>query len=459
MNDAAMNDLHIVTLGCRLNAAESETMRAQAAAAGLSDTVFVNSCAVTAEAVRQTRQAIRRARRARPAARIVVTGCAAQIDAAGFAAMPGVDAVIGNLEKLQPETYRTLAADASANPSPKRIDVGDIMAPGHAPPHPAAGFDVDTRNGHVRAFVEVQQGCDHRCTFCIIPFGRGNNRSAAVGDIVAQIRALFESGVREIVLTGVDITGWGGDLPGRPRLGQLVRRILKLVPELPRLRLSSIDVAEVDADLMRLIGDEPRLMPHLHLSLQAGSDMILKRMKRRHNRAQAIAFCRAARDLRPEIAFGADLIAGFPTETDAMFAESLALIDACDLSFLHVFPFSARDGTPAASMPQLPKALRKERAAQLRAAGARQRSRHFDTLVGRSVPVLVENRRADRARGHSDGFAPVEIVSGGSDVQRGSIVSVHVDGHDGTRLTARLVDIKDRQETHRSVASRLVSVR
>jgi threonylcarbamoyladenosine tRNA methylthiotransferase MtaB len=296
----------------------------------------------------------------------------------------------------------------------------------------------------VRAFVEVQQGCDHRCSFCIIPFGRGNNRSAAVGDIVAQMRALVESGVREIVLTGVDITGWGGDLPGRPRLGQLVRRILKLVPELPRLRLSSIDVAEVDADLMRLIGDEPRLMPHLHLSLQAGSDMILKRMKRRHNRAQAIAFCSRARALRPEITFGADLIAGFPTESDAMFAESLDLVAACDLAFLHVFPFSARNGTPAARMPQLPKSLRKERAAHLREAGARQRTRHFDTLVGRSVAVLVENRRAGLARGHSDGFAPVDIVSGDivsgdSDVQRGAIVSVRVDGHDGARLTARPV--------------------
>jgi threonylcarbamoyladenosine tRNA methylthiotransferase MtaB len=444
--------VEIVTLGCRLNAAESETMRAQAIAAGLSDTVFVNSCAVTAEAVRQTRQAIRHARRTRPAARIVVTGCAAQIDATGFAAMPEVDAVIGNLEKLQPATYRAFADGAPGNAILKRIDVGDIMAPGQAAPHPAAGFDADTRNGHVRAFVEVQQGCDHRCSFCIIPFGRGNNRSAAVGDIVAQMRALVESGVREIVLTGVDITGWGGDLPGRPRLGQLVRRILKLVPELPRLRLSSIDVAEVDADLMRLIGDEPRLMPHLHLSLQAGSDMILKRMKRRHNRAQAIAFCSRARALRPEITFGADLIAGFPTESDAMFAESLDLVAACDLAFLHVFPFSARNGTPAARMPQLPKSLRKERAAQLREAGARQRTRHFDTLVGRSVAVLVENRRAGLARGHSDGFAPVDIVSGDSDVQRGAIVSVRVDGHDGARLTARPV------ADHRSM-QRLASAR
>ncbi|MEX2202440.1 MAG: MiaB/RimO family radical SAM methylthiotransferase, partial [Dongiaceae bacterium] len=384
------------------------------------------------------------ARRARPAARIVVTGCAAQIDAAGFAAMPGVDAVIGNLEKLQPATYRALADGASGNTDPIRIAVGDIMASGQPSPHPAAGFDADTRNGHVRAFVEVQQGCDHRCSFCIIPFGRGNNRSAAVGDIVAQIRALVEDGVREIVLTGVDITGWGGDLPGAPNLGQLVRRILTLVPELRRLRLSSIDVAEVDGELMRLIGEEPRLMPHLHLSLQAGSDMILKRMKRRHNRMQAVAFCRAVRDLRPEIAFGADLIAGFPTETDAMFAESLALIDECDLSFLHVFPFSARSFTPAARMPQLPKSLCKERAARLREAGARRRARYFDTLVGRSMSVLVENRRADLARGHSDGFAPIDIACTGTDIGRGSLVTTQVVSHDGTRLKARPIGAEDR---------------
>ena len=445
--------VEIVTLGCRLNAAESETMRAQAVAAGLCDTVFVNSCAVTAEAVRQTRQAIRRARRARPAARIVVTGCAAQIDAAAFASMPGVDAVIGNLEKLQPATYRALADGAPEKAGSTRVAVGDIMVPGRPSPHPAAGFDADTRNGHVRAFVEVQQGCDHRCTFCIIPFGRGNNRSAAVGEIVAQVRALLESGVREIVLTGVDITGWGGDLPGRPRLGQLVRRILTLVPELPRLRLSSIDVAEVDDELMRLIGDEPRLMPHLHLSLQAGSDMILKRMKRRHDRAQAIAFCHAVRDRRPEIAFGADLIAGFPTETEAMFAESLTLVDECDLSFLHVFPFSARSSTPAAAMPQLPKALRRERAARLREAGARRQAHYFDTLVGRRISVLVENRREGLARGHSDGFAPVDIACEDTTVGRGAFVTARIDGHDGTRLSAGLIATAPRSMQRRAGSS------
>jgi threonylcarbamoyladenosine tRNA methylthiotransferase MtaB len=428
--------LHIVTLGCRLNAAESDAMRGHALAAGLGNTVIVNSCAVTGEAVRQTRQAIRRARREHPASRIVVTGCAAQIDAAGFSAMPEVDAVIGNFEKMRPATYGALAAGDIG-----RVEVGDIMALRETGSHfmaghPAAGFDAAINGRRVRAFVEVQQGCDHRCSFCIIPFGRGNNRSAAAGEIVAHVRMLVEGGVREIVLTGVDIAGWGGDLPGRPTLGQLARRILKLVPELPRLRLSSIDVAEIDDDLVVLIGDEPRLMPHLHLSLQAGSDMILKRMKRRHNRAQAIAFCRDMRALRPDMVFGADLIAGFPTESEAMFDESLALIDECDLSFLHVFPYSARSGTPAARMPQLPGPVRRERAARLRLAGNRQRALHFDALVGREATVLVEERRAGVVRGHSDGFAPVDIVSRDGDAGPGDIVTVRIDGHDGARLVA-----------------------
>ncbi|MEX1109473.1 MAG: tRNA (N(6)-L-threonylcarbamoyladenosine(37)-C(2))-methylthiotransferase MtaB [Dongiaceae bacterium] len=457
-----MNDLHIVTLGCRLNMAESETMRAHAAKAGLDAAVIVNGCAVTGEAMRQTRQAIRRAKRDHPAARIVVTGCAAQIDANGFAAMPEVDAVIGNDEKMRPAILAALARRLSVSPDSKPetiVAVGDIMALRDATGHPATGFDADTRNGHARAFVEVQQGCDHRCSFCIIPFGRGNNRSAPAGEIVAQVRALVESGVREIVLTGVDITGWGGDLPGAPTLGQLARRILRLVPELGRLRFSSIDVAEIDDELLRLVADEPRLMPHLHLSLQAGSDLILKRMKRRHSRAQAIAFCRHARTLRPDITFGADLIAGFPTESGEMFAESLDLVAACDLAFLHVFPFSARNGTPAARMPQLPKALRKERAAQLREAGVHQRARYFDSLIGRSVCALVENRRTDRAHGHSDGFALIDIACEGTDIGRGALVTARVISHDGARLSARLIDDRCDAVPHRSVMERLVSVR
>jgi threonylcarbamoyladenosine tRNA methylthiotransferase MtaB len=414
----------LITLGCRLNASESETMRAMARQVGLGNAVIVNSCAVTGEAVRQTRQAIRRARRDNPAARILVTGCAAQIDPASFAAMPEVDAVIGNDEKMRAESWRAHSLDEAP-----RVAVGDIMTVRETAAHLAAGFQAET--GRVRAFLEVQQGCDHRCTFCIIPFGRGNNRSAAAGDIVARARALVEAGVQELVLTGVDITGWGGDLPGNPSLGQLARRILSLVPDLRRLRLSSIDVAEVDAELWRLIAEEPRLMPHLHLSLQAGSDMILKRMKRRHTRKQAVEFCERARALRPEIAFGADLIAGFPTETDAMHRESVALIEDCDIAFAHVFPFSSRAGTPAARMPQLPKPLRKERAAALRVAGAARRRTRFDALVGRSVTMLVEECADTIARGHSDCFAPAEIAG---PFAPGAIVARRIARHDGNRL-------------------------
>jgi threonylcarbamoyladenosine tRNA methylthiotransferase MtaB len=421
---APASRVELVTLGCRLNASESETMRALAHDAGLGNAVIVNSCAVTGEAVRQTRQAIRRARRDHPEARILVTGCAAQIDPESFAAMQEVDAVIGNDEKMRAGSWRAFArADAP------RVSVGDIMTVRETAAHLAAGFQGET--GRVRAFLEVQQGCDHRCTFCIIPFGRGNNRSAAAGEVVARARALVEAGVQEIVLTGVDITGWGGDLPGRPALGQLARRILNLVPDLKRLRLSSIDVAEVDDALWDLIADEPRLMPHLHLSLQAGSDMILKRMKRRHSRAQAIAFCSRARALRPGIAFGADLIAGFPTETDAMHRESVALIEDCDIAFAHVFPFSSRAGTPASRMPQLPKPLRKERAAALRNAGAARRRARFDALVGRPVSVLVEECDGGIARGHSDCFAPADVDGS---FAPGAIVTRCVARHDGDRL-------------------------
>ena len=421
---ASTPGVELVTLGCRLNASESETMRALAQQAGLGNAVIVNSCAVTGEAVRRTRQAIRRARRDNPAARILVTGCAAQIDPASFAAMPEVDAVIGNDEKMRADSWRALSLDDAP-----RVAVGDIMIVRETAAHLAAGFHAET--GRVRAFLEVQQGCDHRCTFCIIPFGRGNNRSAAAGDIVARARALVEAGVQEIVLTGVDITGWGGDLPGNPSLGQLARRILNLVPDLKRLRLSSIDVAEVDNELWRLIAEEPRLMPHLHLSLQAGSDMILKRMKRRHSRKEAVEFCARARSLRPDIAFGADLIAGFPTETDSMHRESLALIEDCDIAFVHVFPFSSRAGTPAARMPQLPKPLRKERAAALRSAGAARRHTRFDALIGKPIAMLVEECDEGIARGHSNCFAPVEIAGS---FAPGAIVARRVARHDGDRL-------------------------
>ena len=424
-----MPRIKTVTLGCRLNASESETMQALALQAGLGHTVIVNSCAVTAEAVRQTRQAIRRARRERPHARIVVTGCAAQIDPDSFAAMPDVDLVVGNAEKMRPATFETMRDGTP------RILVGDIMAVRETASHLASGFDASRR---VRAFLEVQQGCDHRCTFCIIPFGRGNNRSTPTGDIVAQARSLVERGARELVLTGVDITGWGADLPGRPTLGQLARRILKLVPDLKRLRLSSIDVAEIDDEMWRLIAEEDRLMPHLHLSLQAGNDMILKRMKRRHTRAQAVEFCTRARALRPELAFGADLIAGFPTETDAMHEESVALIGECGIAFAHVFPFSARSGTPAARMPQLPAPLRKARAAALRDAGAVERRRRFDAFASRPVTMLVEEVQDGIARGHSNCFAPVDVALARHTLAPGDIVSVRVSHHDGERLKATL---------------------
>src|SRR5260221_1916153 len=335
-----MPGLDIVTFGCRLNVYESEIMRARATAAGLSDAVIVNTCAVTAEAERQARQTIRRLRRDRPGARIIVTGCAAQIDPARFAAMAEINEVIGNIEKLTAASYGA---------APNRVAVADIMAVRETASHLVEGFD-----GHSRAFIQVQQGCDHRCTFCVIPFGRGNSRSLPLGAIVEQARQIVAAGYREIMLSGVDITAFGGDLPGRPTLGQLVRRLLALVPELPRLRLSPLDPLEIDEELWRLIGEEERLMPHLHLSLQAGDDLVLKRLKRRHNRADALAACRRARERRPGIALGADLIAGFPTESAAMFANTLALVEECGLTHLHVFPYSARQGTPAARMPQLP---------------------------------------------------------------------------------------------------------
>ena len=394
-----MSAPQVLTFGCRLNAYESEVMRAHAAGAGLGDAIIVNTCAVTAEAERQARQAIRKARRTNPTARIIVTGCGAQIDPQTYAAMPEVDHVLGNAEKMRAESFGALAGGTGA-----RVAVDDIMAVRETAGHLLAGF-----RGRARAFVQVQQGCDHRCTFCIIPYGRGPSRSLPMGEIVQQVRMLVAAGMREAVLTGVDITAYGADLPGRPSLGQMVRRLLAQVPELPRLRLSSLDPVEVDEDLFCLIETERRLMPHLHLSLQAGDDLVLKRMKRRHSRADAIAFCERARRLRPDIVFGADLIAGFPTESDAMFENSLRLVEDCDLTYLHVFPYSARRGTPAARMPQVPAGQRRERAARLRNAGEAAMQRFFAGRIGHTVRVLVEKSADGMAAGHCEHFAPVRL--------------------------------------------------
>jgi threonylcarbamoyladenosine tRNA methylthiotransferase MtaB len=382
--------VRVLTFGCRLNAYESEVMRTHAAA--LDDTIIVNTCAVTAEAERQARQAIRRAHREHPGARIVVTGCAAQIAPDAWAALPGVARVLGNTEKLQAESWTADGGSA----------VSDIMAARETAAHLLTEFA-----GRARAFVQVQQGCDHRCTFCVIPYGRGPNRSVPLGAIVEQVRALVARDFAEIVLTGVDIASYGTDLPGTPTLGQMVRRLLALVPELPRLRLSSLDPAAIDEELWRQIAEAPRLMPHLHLSLQAGADLILKRMKRRHGRQDALDVIARARALRPEIAIGADLIAGFPTETDALFDETLSFVDAAAIPFVHVFPYSARPGTPAARMPQVATALRRERAGRLRAVGAANARRFFAGLVGRHATVLTESGEG----GHTEHFAPVRIAA------------------------------------------------
>ncbi len=404
----------VVTFGCRLNLYESEVIRREAEAAGLRDALVFNTCAVTAEAVRQAKQAIRRACRERPGVQIVVTGCAAQTEAGGFAAMPEVDRVVGNAEKLSREPWS----------GGGRIAVGDIMAARGAAMHPVAGVE-----GHTRAFIQVQNGCDHRCTFCVIPFGRGNSRSVPVDDVIAQVRLSVENGRREVVLTGVDITSYGAALPGAPTLGLLVKRILAQVPELARLRLSSIDPAEADGDLLDAIAEEPRLMPHLHLSLQAGDDIILKRMKRRHSRADAIAFCARVRRLRPDIVFGADIIAGFPTEDEAMFSRSLDLVDECGLTHLHVFPFSPRPGTPAARMPQLDRALVKERAARLREKGEAALRGYLDREVGTRRRVLTE---AD-GFGHTEHFAHVRLKRA---MRAGQLVELTIGAHDGRRLIA-----------------------
>jgi threonylcarbamoyladenosine tRNA methylthiotransferase MtaB len=403
--------VEVVTFGCRLNSAESEVIRRQAAAGGVTDTVVINTCAVTSEAVRQARQSIRRLRRERPDTKIVVTGCAAQTEAGTFAVMPEVDRVLGNEEKLTAENWATLEA-------PDKISVGDIMAATAARLHRVDGFE-----GHTRAFLQVQNGCDHRCTFCIIPFGRGNSRSLPVADVIGEARRLVENGYSEIVLTGVDITSYA------PGLGLLVKRLLREVPELKRLRLSSIDSVEADADLLDVVANDARLMPHLHLSLQAGDDMILRRMKRRHSRTDAIAFCDQVRRLRPDVVFGGDIIAGFPTETDGMFARSLDLVDECGLTQLHVFPFSPRPGTPAARMPQVAGEVIKQRARRLREAGEAALRRHLDREIGAHRRVLTE--RGGLAR--TPQFTPVRMAA---PVEAGLILDVTIAGHDGRQLLA-----------------------
>jgi len=409
--------VEVVTFGCRLNAYESEAIKSRAGEAQLRDTVIVNTCAVTQEAVRQSRQAIRKARRENPARRIIVTGCAAQIDPGSYAAMPEVDAVLGNAEKLTAAAYADFGIGAS-----EKIRVNDIMSVAQTAPQMVDHFD-----GKTRAFLQVQNGCDHRCTFCIIPFGRGNSRSVPLGAVVTEARRLVEKGFPEIVLTGVDLTSYGADLPGQPSLGMLVGKILKLLPELKRVRLSSIDAIEADPLLMRAIAEEERLMPHFHLSAQSGDDLILKRMKRRHSRADVIGFCRTVRALRPDAAFAADLIAGFPTESEAMFENSLSLVDDAGLSRLHVFPYSPRTGTPAAKMPQLPRATIRDRAARLRKKGEVTLQARLDAMKGSRHTVLAERGGI----GRTPCFTPVEI----GEVAYGTFLAVAITGRHGEHLT------------------------
>ncbi|MBA3814242.1 MAG: tRNA (N(6)-L-threonylcarbamoyladenosine(37)-C(2))-methylthiotransferase MtaB [Alphaproteobacteria bacterium] len=403
----------VVTFGCRLNAYESEVIRENAQKAGLENAIIFNTCAVTAEAERQARQAIRKCRRENPHAKIIVTGCAAQINPDSFAQMPEVDRVLGNTEKMEQKYFEPSSEHA-------RVIINDIMSVQETAEHLIAGFD-----GRARAFIQVQNGCDHRCTFCIIPYGRGNSRSVPLGVIVDQSRILLEKGFKEIVLTGVDITAYGADLPGKPTLGQIVKRLLAQLPELPRLRISSVDPVEVDQDLLLTFERETRLMPHFHLSLQAGDDMILKRMKRRHLRDDAIRICEHLRRLRPDVTFGADIIAGFPTETDEMFENTLRIIEECDLSFLHVFPYSPREGTPAARMPQVKGPVIKERAARLREAGLQNLDKTLARFIGREVSVLLETE----TQGHSEHFLKVLMTHPATP---------------GTLVTGQVVSIKDR---------------
>jgi len=410
------------TLGCRLNTYETAAMQELAADAGLSDLVVVNTCAVTSEAVRKSRREIRRLQRENPTSKIVVTGCAAQIDPQSFAAMEGVSAVLGNSEKMQSDVWQSLGADFIGEAEKIRVD--DIMSV-----RDTAGHLIDGFGTRARAYVQVQNGCDHRCTFCIIPYGRGNSRSVAAGVVIDQIKRLVDRGFNEVVLTGVDLTSWGADLPATPKLGDLVMRILKLIPDLPRLRISSIDSIEVDDNLLQAIATEPRLMPHLHLSLQHGDDLILKRMKRRHLRDDAIRFCETAHKLRPDMTFGADIIAGFPTETEAHFENSLKLVGDCDLTWLHVFPYSPRQGTPAARMPQVGGTDIKSRAALLRAAGTKQVTKHLAAQVGHTHAVLMENPHMGRTEQFSEvAFKTPQPV--------GKIVTAAITGHSDIQLTA-----------------------
>ncbi|HEV7602518.1 MAG TPA: tRNA (N(6)-L-threonylcarbamoyladenosine(37)-C(2))-methylthiotransferase MtaB [Bradyrhizobium sp.] len=417
----------VVTFGCRLNAFESEVIRREAERAGLDDTIVINSCAVTSEAVAQARQSIRRLKRERPQARIVVTGCAAQIQPKMFADMAEVDRVVGNDDKMSGDAWRDArgafdAASAFGIGRSEKIAVADIMTVREMAPHLLEGF----QRGLPRVFVQVQNGCDHRCTFCIIPYGRGNSRSVPMGAVVDQVRALVERGHAELVLTGVDLTSYGADLPRAPKLGALVKQILRHVPELTRLRISSIDSIEVDRDLLDVIADDERLMPHLHLSLQSGDDLILKRMKRRHSRSHAIEFCAQVRRLRPDIAFGADMIAGFPTETEAMFARSQQLVEACGLTFLHVFPYSPRPGTPAARMPQIAGDAIKDRARRLRATGDAALQRRLAAEIGSTRHVLIESA----SQGRTEHFIPVAIAG----ESPGAVRTLVMAGHDGARL-------------------------
>lgn len=418
----------VITFGCRLNTYESQVMKDLALQAGLENAFIINTCSVTSEAERQARQAIRKLRRENPDAQIIVTGCASQINPKQFSDMEEVTRVIGNDEKMKLDSYAT-------NVPHERVLVNDIMSVRETASHMIAGFE-----GKARAFVQVQNGCDHRCTFCTIPYGRGNSRSVPVGEIVAQVKNLLANGYPEIVFTGVDITAYGADLPGQPSLGEMVKRVLALLPDLKRLRLSSLDPVEMDDQLWKLIAEEPRLLPHLHMSLQAGDDMILKRMKRRHLRKDAIGFCTKARSLRPDVIFGVDLIAGFPTETDEMFENTLKIVDECDLTFLHVFPYSPRPGTPAARMPQVKGPLIKERAAKLREKGQQALERHFQSLVGKTISFLVENNIDGELSGKTDQFAPIHITSSPelTEITIGTVLQATVTGFTEKHLLGNL---------------------
>lgn len=418
----------VITFGCRLNTYESQVMKDLALQAGLENAFIINTCSVTSEAERQARQTIRKLRRENPNAQIIVTGCASQINPKQFSDMEEVTRVIGNDEKMKLDSY---AIDVPH----ERVLVNDIMSVRETASHMIAGFD-----GKARAFVQVQNGCDHRCTFCTIPYGRGNSRSVPVGEIVAQVKQLLANGYTEIVFTGVDITAYGADLPGQPSLGEMVKRVLALLPDLKRLRLSSLDPVEMDDQLWTLIAEEPRLLPHLHMSLQAGDDMILKRMKRRHLRDDAIGFCKKARSLRPDAVFGVDLIAGFPTETDEMFENTLKIVDECDLTFLHVFPYSPRPGTPASRMPQVKGTLIKERAAKLREKGQQALEKHFKSLLGKTVTFLVEHNEKGDVSGKTDQFSPIHLVSLSNEIEIpiGSVQQATITGYTQKHLVGEL---------------------